>query len=205
MKAAAKAAFGSGDLFGKKIAVQGVGHVAYSLCSYLHEEKANIIVTDINAEAVERAVQAFGAESVEPDDIYDVDCDIFTPCALGGGINDDTISRLKAKVIAGSANNQLLEERHGKVLHDKGIIYAPDYVINSGGVINVVEEMKGYDEDSVLNKVETIYTALERVFDISKEKDIPTAQAANNMAENRIKVLQQVRKTFIPHNKNVIE
>src|SRR5699024_10975521 len=116
-----------------------------------------------------------------------------------------TISRLKAKVIAGSANNQLLEERHGKVLHDKGIIYAPDYVINSGGVINVVEEMKGSDEDSVLNKVETIYTALERVFDISKEKDIPTAQAADNMAENRIKVLEQVQKTFIPHNKTVIE
>lgn len=205
MKAAAKAAFGSDDLYGKKIAVQGVGHVAYSLCSYLHEEKANIIVTDINTEAVERAVQAFGAESVEPDNIYDVDCDIFAPCALGGGINDDTISRLKAKVIAGSANNQLLEERHGKELHDKGIIYAPDYVINSGGVINVVEEMKGYDEDSVLNKVETIYTALEEVFNISKEKDIPTAQAADNMAEDRIKVLQQVRKTFLPQNKNILE
>src|SRR5699024_8614714 len=145
------------------------------------------------------------AESVEPDDIYDVDCDIFAPCALGGGINDDTISRLKAKVIAGSANNQLLEERHGKVLHDKGIIYATDYVINSGGVINVVEERKDYDEDSLLNKGETKYTSLKRVLYISKEKDIPTAQASDNIAENRINVLQQVRKTFIPPNKNVIE
>src|SRR5699024_7076748 len=118
---------------------------------------------------------------------------------------DDTISRLKAKVIAGSANNQLLEERHGKVLHDKGIIYAPDYVINSGGVINVVEEMKGYDEDSVLNKVETIYTALERVFDISKEKNMTTVHTTNKMEENIIKILQQERKTSKPHNKNVIE
>src|SRR5699024_8557383 len=107
--------------------------------------------------------------------------------------------------IEGSANNQLLEERHGKGLNAKGIIYATDYVINYEGVINVVKEMKGYDEDSDLNKVETIYTALERVVDMSNEKDIPTAQAANNMDENRIKVLQQVRKTFIPHNKNVIE
>src|SRR5699024_7205550 len=180
MKAAAKAAFGSDDLFGKKIAVQGVGHVAYSLCSYLHEEKANIIVTDINAEAVERAVQAFGAESVERDDIYDVDCDIFAPCALGGGINDDTISRGKAKVIAGSPNKEPLASRHGRVLHEKGSLYGPEYVINAGGVSNAVEEMKGYDEDSVLKKVETIYTAPERVFDISKAKDIPTSQAADN-------------------------
>src|SRR5699024_11342985 len=125
--------------------------------------------------------------------------DFLAAWALGGGSNDDTISRLKGKVMAGSANNQLLEERHGKVLHDKGIIYAPDYVIKSGGVINVVEEMKGYDEDSVLNKVETIYTALERVFDMSKEKDIATDQAAHKIADNRIKVLEQIRKAFIAH------
>lgn len=205
MKAAAKAAFGSDDLSGKTVAVQGVGQVAYNLCKYLHKDNAHLVVTDINSEAVDQAVQDFGADAVKPDDIYDVDCDIFAPCALGGVINDDTISRLKAKVIAGSANNQLLEDRHGDMIHEKGIIYAPDYVINSGGVINVVEEMKGYNEASVLNKVGTIYTALEQVFNISKEKDIPTSLAANDMAESRINIIQKTRRQFLPHNKNILE
>ncbi len=146
VKAAAKEAFGDDSLEGKTIAVQGVGNVAYNLCEHLHKEGAKLVVTDINKEAVQRAVEAFDAEAVDPDDIYDVDCDIYSPCALGAVINDDTIKRLKAKVIAGSANNQLQESRHGDILFEKGIVYAPDYVINSGGVINVADELHGYNQ-----------------------------------------------------------
>src|SRR5699024_3740617 len=133
MKAAANEAFGSDSLKGKTFAVQGVGIVAYRLCEHLHEEGANLIVTDINKEAVKRAVDNFGAKAVEPDEIYDVDCDIYSPCALGATLNDDTIPRLKAKVVAGSANNQLKTDEHGDMLHEKGIIYTPDFVLNSGG------------------------------------------------------------------------
>lgn len=197
MKASAKEAYGSDSLTGKKIAVQGVGQVAYNLCKYLHEEGAELIVTDINEEAVARAVADFGATAVQPDKIYDVECDIYSPCALGGTINDDTISRLKAKVIAGSANNQLEKEEHGIVLHEKGIIYAPDYVINSGGVINVAEELVGYNRDRAIKKVESIYSILTEVFTISREKNIPTSVAANERAERRINSIRASSRHFL--------
>src|SRR5699024_7308156 len=119
-----------------KVAVQGVGHVAYSLCEHLHEDGADLIVTDINQEAVQRAVNDFGATAVDSDDIYSVDCDIYARCALGGTINDETLKMLKAIVIAEITNNKLLVDKHGEILHEKGIVYAPDYVINAGGVIN---------------------------------------------------------------------
>lgn len=198
MKAAAKEAYGSDSLKNKRIAVQGVGQVAFNLCKYLHEEGAELIVTDINEEAVARAVEQFNARAVGIDEIYDVDCDIYSPCALGGTINDDTIARLKAKVIAGSANNQLEKEEHGLVLHEKGIVYAPDYVINSGGVINVAEELVGYNRDRALKKVESIYTILENVFAISREKNIPTSVAANKMAESRIQAIRNSSRHYLP-------
>lgn len=198
MKAAAKEAYGSDSLKNKRIAVQGVGQVAFNLCKYLHEEGAELIVTDINEEAVGRAVEQFNARAVGIDEIYDVDCDIYSPCALGGTINDDTIARLKAKVIAGSANNQLEKEEHGLVLHEKGIVYAPDYVINSGGVINVAEELVGYNRDRALKKVESIYTILENVFAISREKNIPTSVAANKMAESRIQAIRNSSRHYLP-------
>src|SRR5699024_6720080 len=187
----------------KRIAVQGVGHVAYALCNYLHEEGAQLIVTDINETQVERAVKDFGATAVAPEEIYDVDCDIYAPCALGGTINDDTIERLKAKVIAGSANNQLQTDRHGELLHEKGVIYAPDYVINSGGVINVADELEGYDEKRVLNKVENIYHVLASVFEKSKEDNIPTYKAADKIAEERIEAIKKSRGQFLPENKSI--
>lgn len=186
MKAAAKEAFGDDSLNQKRIAVQGVGNVAFKLCKYLHDEGAKLIVTDINQEAVNRAVEAFEAVAVEPEAIYDVDCDIYAPCALGATINDDTIPRLKAKVIAGSANNQLREPHHGDLIYKKGIIYAPDYVINSGGVINVADELVGYNHERAMNKVETIYDSLTRVFEISRRDNIPTYLAADRLAEERI-------------------
>lgn len=197
IKASAKEAFGDESLEGKTIAVQGIGNVAYALCEYLHKDGAQLIVTDINKEAVNRAVEAFGAKAVDPNDIYDVACDIYTPCALGATINDNTIPRLKAKVIAGSANNQLKSTEHGDLIHEKGIVYAPDYVINAGGVINVADELMGFNAERAMKKVETIYDNLERVFEISKRDNIPTYLAADRMAEERIESFRNSRSQFL--------
>lgn len=204
MKAAAKEAFGSDVLEGKTIAVQGVGNVAYALCEYLHQEGAHLIVTDINKEAVKRAVENFNAKAVSPDEIYSVDCDIYSPCALGAVINDQTIPQFKAKVIAGSANNQLAEERHGDIIHELGITYAPDYVINAGGVINVADELAGYNKERALKKVGIIYQNLERVFEISGRDHIPTSIAANRMAEERINNARKSRSQFLLNEQHIL-
>jgi leucine dehydrogenase len=204
MKAAAKAAFGTDLLEGKVIAVQGVGNVAYNLCRYLHEEKANLIVTDINIEAVKKTVSEFGAKAVEPNEIYGVDCDIFSPCALGAVINDETIPKLKAKVIAGAANNQLKDTKHGQVIHEMGIMYAPDYVINAGGVINVADELYGYNRERAMKKVEQIYDNVQKVFEIAKRDSIPTYLAADRMAEERIEKLRHSRSQFLQNNRHIL-
>jgi leucine dehydrogenase len=204
MKAAAMEAFGTDSLEGKVIAVQGVGHVAYTLCKHLHEEGASLIVTDINKEAVQRAVEDFGAKAVDIDDIYSVDCDIFAPCALGAIINDDTISKIKAKVIAGAANNQLKETRHGDALHEMGIVYAPDYVINAGGVINVADELNGYNRERAIKKVETIYDNIASVIEISKRDNIPTYLAADRLAEERIERMRKSRSQFLLNERHIL-
>ncbi|SMO40680.1 Leu/Phe/Val dehydrogenase [Melghirimyces algeriensis] len=204
MKAAAKEAFGDDSLRGKTVAVQGVGSVSYHLCKFLNDEGVNLIVTDINPENVERAVHDFGAETVEPDAIYDVDCDVFSPCALGAIINDDTIDRLKCKVIAGSANNQLKEERHGDILNEKGIVYAPDYVINAGGLINVADELLGYNRERAMKKVENIYHTITRIFEIAKRDQIPTYKAADRMAEERIQSMRHCRSNFLLNERNIL-
>lgn len=204
MKAAAKVAFGSDSLAGKTVAVQGVGSVGYHLCKHLHEEGAKLIVTDINPENVKRAVEEFGAQAVGADEIYAVDCDIFSPCALGGILNDETLPKLKAKVIAGSANNQLKEERHGDRIHEMGIVYAPDYVINAGGLINVADELEGYNRERALKKVETIYDNLMKVFEIAKRDNIPTYKAADRMAEERIAQVAKTRSTFVRNEKSIL-
>ncbi|NTU25178.1 Glu/Leu/Phe/Val dehydrogenase [Bacillus tequilensis] len=204
MKAAAKAAFGTDSLEGKTIAVQGVGNVAYNLCRHLHEEGANLIVTDINKQSVQRAVEDFGARAVDPEEIYTQDCDIYAPCALGATINDDTIRQLKAKVIAGAANNQLKEIRHGDQIHEMGIVYAPDYVINAGGVINVADELNGYNAERALKKVEGIYGNIERVLDISQRDGIPTYLAADRLAEERIERMRRSRSQFLQNGHSVL-
>lgn len=204
MKATAKVAFGDDSLKGKVVAVQGVGNVAYHLCKHLHEEGAKLIVTDINQANVDRAVQEFGAESVHPDKIFDVECDIFSPCALGAIVNDQTIERLKCKVIAGSANNQLKEERHGDLLEEMGITYAPDYVINAGGVINVADELQGYNQERALKKVEGIYDNILRVFEIAKRDSIPSYLAADRMAEERIRSVRNSRSTFLQNERHLL-
>ena len=204
MKAAAKEAFGTIRLEGKTIAVQGVGNVAYTLCEYLHEEGAKLIVTDINEEAVHRAVDAFGAAAVESDEIYSQEADIFAPCALGAIINDETIPQLKVKVIAGSANNQLKETKHGDLIHEMGIVYAPDYVINSGGVINVADELNGYNRERAMKRVEGIYDTIERYLTYLKRDDIPTYVAADRLAEERIARVRKSRSQFLQNEKHIL-
>ncbi|MBE3553725.1 MAG: Glu/Leu/Phe/Val dehydrogenase [Thermicanus sp.] len=204
MKAAALKAFGTDSLHGLTIAVQGVGNVSYSLMKHLHEEGAKLIVTDIYEENVSRAVRDFGAKAVGVDEIYQVDADIFSPNALGGIVNDETIPLLKAKVIAGAANNQLREERHGDLLMEKGIIYAPDFVINAGGVINVADELNGYNRERAMKKVELIYDNILKVFEIADRDGIPHYKAANRMAEERIAKVSKSRQTFLRDSKNIL-
>jgi leucine dehydrogenase len=199
MKAAAKFAFGSESLKGKVVAVQGLGKVGYHLCEHLHDEGAKLIVTDINPESVDRAVKEFGATAVAPEEIYGVECDIYAPCALGATINDETIPQFKCKVIAGAANNQLKEPRHADILKEKGILYAPDYVINGGGVINVAEEFNpsGYNRDRAYARVATIYDKLMKIFQIAQEQGISTARAADLMAEQRIAKIHQLNRMYV--------
>jgi leucine dehydrogenase len=194
MKAAAKEVFGDDSLRGRTIAIQGIGNVGFHLCKHLHEEGADMIVTDIHQQQVNKAMQAFAATAVKVDEIYDVDCDIFAPCALGAILNDETIARLRCKIVAGSANNQLEEERHGDLLHEKGIVYAPDYVINAGGAIHVADELNGYNRARALKKVEGIYDHILTVFEIAKHGQIPNAKAADRMVEERIASVRRSKR-----------
>jgi leucine dehydrogenase len=204
MKAAAMEAFGTDSLAGKVVAVQGVGNVAYNLCKHLHEEGAHLVVTDINKEAVRRAVEDFNAAAVEPNDIYGVECDIYAPCALGATINDVTIPQIKARVIAGAANNQLKDTKHGDIIHEMGIVYAPDYVINAGGVINVADELYGYNSERALKKVEGIYNNIARVIEIAKRDNIPTYKAADRLAEERIERMRNSRSQFLQNGHHTL-
>jgi leucine dehydrogenase len=197
IKAAAKAKYGDDSLGGKTVAVQGVGHVGYYLCQHLAGEGASLIVTDIDEVRVQRVVDEFGAEAVRPDAIYGVEADVYAPSALGATVNDETIPQLKVDIVAGAANNVLAEERHGDVLHERGILYAPDYVINAGGLINVYGELKGWNPDQSMRKASEIYSTLLSLFDLSREEGIPTYQAADRIAERRIHEVGQIQRTWI--------
>lgn len=198
MKACAREVYGNESLRGKVIAVQGLGHVGSALCKFLYDEGARLIVTDIFEENVKNVVKEFAAEYVEPDKIYEIKCNIFSPCALGAVINDITIPKLKCDIIAGCANNQLKEPKHGDILMQKGILYAPDYVINGGGVINVAEELTGcYERERALAKVSKIYDKILKVIEISKRENIPTYIAADRMAEERIEKIGKIRSNYV--------
>lgn len=197
IKACARYRFGSDALAGKTVAVQGVGHVGYYLSQLLHGEGAALVVTDIDAAKSKRVVDEFGARAVKPEEIYDVAADIFAPCALGGIVNDETLPRLKVQVVAGGANNQLAEERHGELLEERGIVYAPDYVINGGGLINVNAELNGWSADRARHKAGEIYDTILRVFEIAKEEKIPSYRAADRLAEQRIAAVAMVRSNFV--------
>jgi leucine dehydrogenase len=197
IKAAAKARYGSDDLDGVKVAVQGTGHVGYFLCEDLAAEGAKLVVTDIDSDRVKRVVDEFGAEAVDPDEIYGVDAQVFAPCALGAVVNDETIPQFKFDIIAGAANNQLAEERHGKVLMDKNILYAPDYVINAGGVINVYGELNGWSLERSKRKAGEIYDTLEQLFELARDEGIPTSEAADRVAERRIEQVGRMHRTWL--------
>jgi len=188
IKAAAKHKFGSDDLSGRTVAVQGLGSVGFYLCEHLHKEGVKLIVSDINPAAVDRAVSQFGATAVGLNDIYAVECDVYAPCALGATINDDTLPQFKCAIIAGCANNQLKEARHGELLRQKGILYAPDYVINAGGIINVSMEIRpeGYDEAQSTKQVLAIYDTLLTVFARAAVTGQPTNVVADLMAQEII-------------------
>ena len=197
MKAAYKFAGLGESLEGVKVAIQGVGNVGYHLASYLSAAGAKLIITDIYPGQVEKVVQEFGAEVVAPDQIYGVDCDIFAPCALGSALNARTIPQLKCKVVAGSANNQLEVDSDGFDLFSRGIVYAPDYAINSGGLINVAAELDGYNHEKVVAKVSQVYHTIENILEISASQGIPPHQAADTLAQQKIeegKKLQAVSK-----------
>jgi leucine dehydrogenase len=186
VQASANRKWGSDSLEGKTVAIQGCGSVGTYLAKELSAAGAKLIVSDIDSAKAARVAQLTGAKIVEGDAIFTADAHIFSPCALGGIINDATIPKLKVEIVAGGANNQLLEERHGDALEAKGILYAPDYVANAGGVINVYREVVGWDEQHALDKAEDIYDTILKVFDIAEAKHIPTYEAADRLAEQRL-------------------
>jgi leucine dehydrogenase len=197
IQACAKHHSGTDSLAGKIVAMQGVGHVGYYLAELLYKEGAKLIVTDIDAGRVQRVVQEFQATAVAPDAIYSQRADIFAPCAMGATINDETIPQLQVEIVAGGANNQLAEERHGDELEAKGILYAPDYVINGGGLINVNAELHGWSLERAHNKAGEIYDTILRVFEIARDQRIPSYQAADRLAEQRIATVSRVRRNFV--------
>ena len=196
VQAAAWHKFGSDELSGKTVTLQGCGNVGYYLAKELHAAGAKLIVTDIDPEKVKMVVEETKARPVASDEIYSQKADIFAPCALGGIINDKTIPQLKVQVVAGGANNQLLEERHGDMLEEKGILYTPDYVANAGGVINVYSELAGWSSARAFRKADEIYETVLKVFKIAKSDKVPTYVAADRLAEQRIKAVGSMVRTW---------
>jgi leucine dehydrogenase len=187
MKAAAKQQFGSDVLSGKKILVQGIGHVGETLVDYLTKEGALVTIADINEEKLNEVGTKYNAQIFRGDDLYSADVDIYAPCAMGATINNDTVYKIKAKVIAGAANNQLADENvHGAILQERGILYAPDFLINAGGIINVYAELAHYDRAEIMRKTENIYNTTLEIFDFAIANKITTHHAALTIAQNRI-------------------
>jgi leucine dehydrogenase len=194
MKAAAKQQFGTDSLSGRKIAVQGVGHVGAYLVEYLAKEGADITITDVYEPSLKAISEKYNTKVVGLDEIYDVDMDIYAPCALGATVNDDTLNRLKCSIIAGAANNQLKnEDIHGKAVMQKGIIYAPDFALNAGGVINCYSEVKGLSSEWAMGKADEIYNTISNIVKRSSAENVPTYKIANKMAEERIESIGKVK------------
>ena len=193
IRAAATEAYGDGTLDGLRVAVQGLGNVGMRLCELLSKAGARLVVTDIDSARVMRAVDSFSAEAVDQEAIYSVDADVFAPCALGGVIRDETIPLLKVGIVAGAANNQLAEPRHAEALRRRGILYAPDYVGNAGGLISIYGELRGWESSRALQKVRAIFETMKRVFEFSRAKDVDPASAADRMAEECIREAREAR------------
>ncbi|NLO25045.1 MAG: Glu/Leu/Phe/Val dehydrogenase [Clostridiales bacterium] len=198
MQAAVNEVYGSDDLEGKTVAIQGLGAVGKLLAELLHEAGAKLFVTTRDQAKIDKAVAELGATAVGQDEIYGIECDVFSPCAIGAIINDKTIEKLKCKIIAGSANNQLAEAKHGDILEEKGILYVPDYVINSGGVINIIDDISGreYSKENAMKNTAKIYDACKKVFEIANRHGIPTYRAADKMAEDRIASVGKIKTIY---------
>jgi len=202
MKACVRKAYGTDSLEGIRVAIQGAGHVASHLADYISKEGAKIYITDIYSDKAEETAKKTGAEVVDPDDIYNVDAEIFSPCALGGILNDDTIPNFKCDIIAGAANNVLdIEERHGEMLLERGILYAPDYVINAGGLINVSGELEGYNEKRAHQKASRIYDTILDILNYSEDNNTPTLAASNILAEERIRKISRIDSIYTSASK----
>lgn len=195
IKASVKEKLGTDSLKGVRVAVQGLGNVGYHLVEYLAKEMAVITVADIDQEKVKRVSSQFGAKAVSSDEIISTECEVFSPCALGAVINDNSIRQIRSKVVCGGANNQLAEARHGDMLREMDVLYAPDYVTNAGGLMNVFVELEGYSPDRALDKTIQVYDNLMRVFQIAKRDGIGTHTAADRMAEERIAVIGRLKQT----------
>ena len=197
IKACVKELYGSDTLTGKSVIVQGIGNVGENLVKLLRDENAKVYVSDINEDRTGQVSKKYGAEAISNNSIFDIDADIYSPCALGATVNTYTINKLKCAIIAGSANNQLEDENvHGQMLLDKGILFAPDYVINAGGIINCYSELMGFSKKRTMQLTENIYEATRNVLKLSKAEGIATIQAANKIAEKRITSINKVKSSY---------
>lgn len=194
MKAAAKEKLGTDSLKGMRVAVQGLGNVGSNLVKYLSEEGAQVIVTDLDSARVKTHQEMYKAQAVGTDQILFTDCDILAPCAMGAVINDQSITKLKCKVVCGGANNQLAEPRHGDQLRELGILYAPDYVVNAGGLMNVFVELEGYSHERAFEKTRRVYDNVAKVFEIAKRDNIGSHTAADRMAEERVATIGRLKQ-----------
>ena len=205
IKATVKKHLGKDSLFGLKVGIQGVGHVGYHLCRYLNKEGVQLFVTDIDELSIKRVVDEFGAKVINLEDIYGADIDIYAPCALGATINDETIPKLKCSIAAGAANNQLKKEDiHAKMLKERDILYAPDYAINAGGLINCANEIEGYNRDRAFRQAEEgIYDTLMAIYHRSDADDVTTHTAASRVAEKRMSDVGKLKNVYL-QKKNVM-
>jgi leucine dehydrogenase len=194
MQASAKYLWNSDNLDGVTVAIQGCGHVGYHLAKNLSTAGARLIVTDVDAQKAARLVEEFDATAVDTNEIFGVSADIFAPCALGGVINDQTIPQLRTKIVSGAANNQLLEERHGEMLSEAGILYAPDYAANAGGVFNGCTELLGWEQERATQKVDEIYDTILSIFEIAQHERISTNKAADRLAEKHLQEATALHK-----------
>lgn len=199
IRACLEVVYGSPDVSGKTVAIQGVGNVGYWLARYLHEGGARLVYADINRRNLSRVMEEFGGTVVEGDDIYRTASDVFAPCAIGGIVNPRTIPMLRAPIVAGGANNQLDDEqRDGETLTEKGVTYAPDYVINAGGLINVYSELKGYPREKAMQDAANVFNTIKRVINMAKSESTTSVMAANKVAEQRIEAVGRLKRLHIP-------
>jgi leucine dehydrogenase len=196
MRACLKEEFGSPDLQGRSVAVQGVGAVGEHIVALLAEAGASVTIADIDKEKTEQIASQYNVQLTHPAEIHSLPVDVYCPCALGAVLNDQSITDLRCKIVCGSANNQLAEEHHGDLIAQRGILYAPDYIVNAGGIIYAVDSLNpgGFNRQRAMESVSRLYEAMERVLTLAKEQNVPTYRAADLLAEQRIAMVRQVKR-----------